>query len=97
MSIPIVDLAAFLSGDPEKKKEFVQQLGKAYEEVGFVAVTNHGIPDELISNLYEYVQQFFSLPSEQKLNYEVAGLAGQRPFVRGRGRRFGRLRKLACI
>jgi isopenicillin N synthase-like dioxygenase len=81
MSIPVVDLAAFLSGDLEKKKEFVQQLGKAYEEVGFVAVKNHGIPEQLISNLYEYVQQFFSLPSSQKLNYEVPGLAGQRGYT----------------
>ena len=47
MSIPVVDLADFLSGDPELKSAFVQKLGKAYEEVGFVAVKNHGVPDEL--------------------------------------------------
>ena len=45
MAIPSVDLSGFLSGDPEKKKIFVQQLGKAYEDVGFVAVKNHGIAD----------------------------------------------------
>jgi isopenicillin N synthase-like dioxygenase len=81
MSIPVVDLNAFLSGGEESKKAFVQQLGKAYEEVGFVAVKNHGIPDQLISDLYEYVQQFFSLPSEQKLKYEIPNLAGQRGYT----------------
>jgi isopenicillin N synthase-like dioxygenase len=81
MSIPVVDLANFLSGDPAKKSLFVQQLGKAYEEVGFVAVKNHGVPDELIANLYEYVQQFFSLPLEKKLAYEIPGLAGQRGYT----------------
>ena len=35
MSIPVVDLSAFLSGEAEKKSLFVQNLGKAYEEVGF--------------------------------------------------------------
>ncbi|HWJ90192.1 MAG TPA: 2-oxoglutarate and iron-dependent oxygenase domain-containing protein [Flavisolibacter sp.] len=45
MNIPVVDLADFLSGDKNKKQKFVQELGKAYEEVGFVAVKNHGIPD----------------------------------------------------
>ena len=50
MSIPVVDLAEFLSGDPQRKAAFVEQLGKAYEEVGFVAVKNHGVPDELIAN-----------------------------------------------
>lgn len=81
MAIPVVDLADFVSGDAVKKAAFVQALGKAYEEVGFVAVKNHGIPDELIARQYEYVQQFFSLPLEMKLKYEIPGLAGQRGYT----------------
>ncbi len=81
MSIPSVDLGYFISGDIEKKQEFVQSLGKAYEDVGFVAVKNHGISDELIQDLYKYVQQFFSLPLEQKEIYEIKGLAGQRGYT----------------
>jgi isopenicillin N synthase-like dioxygenase len=76
MAIPSVDLAEFLSGDPVRKAAFVQQLGKAYEDVGFVAVKNHGVPDELIADLYKYVQEFFSLPS-----YEIPELAGQRGYT----------------
>ena len=68
MGIPVVDLADFLSGDAKRKQSFVQQLGKAYEDVGFVAVKNHGIPDDLIGDLYKYVQRFFSLPSDTKKN-----------------------------
>ena len=81
MAIPSVDLAEFLSGDPKRKAAFVQDLGKAYEEVGFVAVKNHGVPDALIADLYKYVQEFFSLPSEQKKNYEIPELAGQRGYT----------------
>ncbi len=81
MSIPSVDLGEFLSGDPVRKNQFVQNLGKAYEEIGFVAVKNHGISDDLIADLYEYVQQFFSLPLEQKRQYEIKGLAGQRGYT----------------
>lgn len=81
MSIPSVDLGEFLSGDLIRKHQFVQDLGKAYEEIGFVAVKNHGIPDSLITDLYEYVQQFFSLPLEQKKKYEIKGLAGQRGYT----------------
>jgi isopenicillin N synthase-like dioxygenase len=81
MAIPVVNLADFLSGDPQLKQAFVNQLGKAYEEVGFVAVKNHGIPDELIADLYKYVQQFFSLPAEEKKKYEIPGLAGQRGYT----------------
>src|SRR4051795_2055677 len=81
MSIPVVDLSDFLSGEPSRKAAFVEKLGKAYEEVGFVAVKNHGIPDELIGDLYKYVQQFFALPSETKLSYEKKELAGQRGYT----------------
>lgn len=81
MSIPSVDLSYFLGGDAKKKTEFVQSLGKAYEEIGFVAVKNHGISDELIIDLYKYVQQFFSLPLNQKKGYEIKWLAGQRGYT----------------
>ena len=53
MNIPVVDLAEFNSGDPQRKQLFVEQLGKAFEETGFVAVKNHTIPDALIADLYE--------------------------------------------
>ena len=81
MSIPSVDLSDFLSGNAVKKNQFIQSLGKAYEEVGFVAVKNHGISNDLIADLYKYVQQFFSLPLEQKKKYEIKGLAGQRGYT----------------
>lgn len=81
MTIPVVDLADFTSGDPDLKQKFVNELGKAYEEVGFVAVKNHGVPDHLIADLYKYVQQFFSLPLEKKREYEIPELAGQRGYT----------------
>ena len=81
MPIPSVDLAEFLSGDKNRKAAFVKQLGNAYEEVGFVAVKNHGVSDELIADLYKNVQQFFSLPSIQKVTYEDPVLAGQRGYT----------------
>ncbi|MCF8451169.1 MAG: isopenicillin N synthase family oxygenase [Taibaiella sp.] len=81
MNIPVVDLDLFTNGTPEEKREFVNILGKAYEEVGFVAVKNHGISDELIADLYKYVQGFFSLPVATKAKYEIPGLAGQRGYT----------------
>jgi isopenicillin N synthase-like dioxygenase len=81
MAIPSVDLADFLSGDIVRKNSFVQQLGAAYEDVGFVAVKNHGISNSLIDDLYKNVQEFFSLPLEKKKMYELSGLAGQRGYT----------------
>lgn len=81
MTIPAVDLSDFTGKNPELKNSFVAQLGKAFEEVGFVAVKNHGISDELIEKLYKYVQEFFSLPADKKKSYEIPGLAGQRGYT----------------
>ena len=81
MSIPVVDLRDFTAGTPEQKQQFVQALGKAYEDVGFVAVKNHGITDELTADLYQYVTEFFSLSTEQKRSYEIPELAGQRGYT----------------
>ncbi len=80
-NIPSIDLSDFTSGNPESKKAFVQKLGKAYEEIGFVAVKNHGLSDELSAKLYEQVKAFFNLPDEVKKKYEIEGLAGQRGYT----------------
>lgn len=81
MSIPVVDLSEFLSGDAALKSSFVQKLGSAYETVGFVAVKNHGLSDPLIAEIYEYVQEFFSLSTEDKKKYLIPELAGQRGYT----------------
>jgi isopenicillin N synthase-like dioxygenase len=81
MSIPVVDLSLFTHGTDSDKQAFVHQLGRAYEDVGFVAVKNHGIPDELIAELYRYVKEFFSLPLVLKKTYEKPELAGQRGYT----------------
>ncbi len=81
MAIPSVDLSDFLSGNPVKKASFVAALGVAYEDIGFVAVKNHGVSDDLITDLYKNSQAFFSLPSVQKRSYEIAKLAGQRGYT----------------
>lgn len=80
-AIPQVDLADFLSDDANLRQSFVKNLGKAYEEVGFVTVINHGITDEMIEALYANVQAFFALPSDVKKKYDIPDLAGQRGYT----------------
>ena len=80
MAIPVVDLAEF-SGTPQQKAAFVSALGKAYEDVGFVAVKNHGIPAATIEGLYANTKAFFSEPQDIKSKYEIPGLAGQRGYT----------------
>jgi isopenicillin N synthase-like dioxygenase len=80
-NIPSIDLSDFTTGDSKLKASFVKELGKAYEEIGFVAISNHGLSDLLCERLYSQVKQFFELPTAQKKKYEIEGLGGQRGYV----------------
>ena len=80
-NIPSVDLRDFLSDDPVRKQKFVNEIGKAYEEIGFVALKGHFLSDELVTNLYGEVKQLFNLPIETKKKYEIPGIGGQRGYV----------------
>jgi isopenicillin N synthase-like dioxygenase len=80
-NIPNVDLADFLSEDPDRKQKFVDEIGHAYEEIGFVSLKHHFLSDTLVENLYKEVKAFFALPEEVKKKYEIEGLGGQRGYV----------------
>ena len=79
--IPSVDLRDFLSDDPVRKQKFVNEIGKAYEEIGFVSLKGHFLDDNLVKNLYGEVKNFFDLPVETKQKYEIPGIGGQRGYV----------------
>jgi isopenicillin N synthase-like dioxygenase len=79
--IPSVDLRDFLSDDPARKQKFVNEIGKAYEEIGFVALKGHFLDDQLVGELYDEVRNFFNLPLETKAKYEIPGIGGQRGYV----------------
>jgi isopenicillin N synthase-like dioxygenase len=80
-NIPSVDLRDFLSGDPVRKQKFVNEIGKAYEEIGFVALKGHFLDEKLVDELYQEVRNFFNLPLEVKSKYEIPGIGGQRGYV----------------
>ena len=80
-AIPSVDLLEFTSGDPDRKKDFVEKIGKAFEEIGFVALSGHFLSDSLVEELYGEVKNFFGLPEAIKKKYEIDGLGGQRGYT----------------
>lgn len=80
-NIPVVDLSQFVNGDESQRKAFITQLGKAFHEVGFVGVTNHGVSKQLVDDFYAASKTFFSLPVDKKRGYLLDGLAGQRGYT----------------
>jgi isopenicillin N synthase-like dioxygenase len=80
-AIPVLDLSKFTNGTPAQRKAFVAKLGKAFHEVGFVGVVNHGVSKALIDDFYTEAKAFFALEVATKRQYEVQSLAGQRGYT----------------
>ena len=79
--IPSVNLADFLSSDINKKNNFVESIGRAFEEIGFVALDGHFLDSDFNEKLYKEIRSFFDLPQEIKNKYEIPGISGQRGYV----------------
>ena len=45
--IPSVDLRDFLSDNTNKRQDFIKNIGKAYEDIGFVALKGHFLDNDL--------------------------------------------------
>ena len=97
-AIPSVDLKDFVSNDPERKQKFIDEIGQAFGEIGFVALSGHFLSDELVSNLYAEIKNFFSLDQPTKDKYEIEGIGGQRGYTsfgkeHAKGRKEGDLKE----
>jgi len=79
--IPSVNLADFLSDDLGRKQKFINEIGHAYETIGFVALKGHFLDDALVGDLYREIKNFFDLSVEAKEKYEIPGIGGQRGYV----------------
>lgn len=94
--VPSLDLSDFTSGNAEQKKKFVADLGAAFTNIGFVAIKNHGLSDNLRLQLYDEIQRFFQLPDDQKKKYEHPELFGQRGYI-GKGKETAKGFKVADL
>jgi isopenicillin N synthase-like dioxygenase len=81
VNIPRLDLDTYINGSAEEKKQFSESIGKAFNETGFVTITNHGLSKELIDKLYAQVKALFALPEDVKHEIRDTRLAGQRGYT----------------
>lgn len=77
--IPLVDLANINSSDPAERRKLALKVRTAFTEVGFMYAANHGISQELQTEVFRVVKEFFALPIEEKMKTHV----NKSPFIRG--------------
>ncbi|GGC51204.1 2OG-Fe(II) oxygenase [Siccirubricoccus deserti] len=66
-TIPILDLGPLLSGEPGALDRLGGELRRAFTEVGFYFVRNHGVPPGLVDAAFAAAARFHAQPLEAKL------------------------------
>ena len=67
VQIPIVDLARFETGDAKTTAEAAGALDRVCREIGFLVITNHGVPNQIQRDLYDAGSDFFDMPIDDKM------------------------------
>ena len=64
-TFPVFDLDKFESSGTEEKRALGAEVDRICRDTGFLAVTNHGIPQAVIDAAWSKARAFFDLPPEQ--------------------------------
>lgn len=72
MSIPLIDIADFDSGNEAARSRVVAQWREALDSIGFVTIRGHGISEQLMADLHGRACAFFDQPLEKKLLHGVS-------------------------
>ena len=80
-SIPSIDFRLATSANQDERQRFVDEVGDALKDIGFFALTHHGIPKELIDNTYEQCDAFFDMDEQTKRTYLRPEMAHQRGYT----------------
>ena len=66
MQIPIIDIKNLYSDVSSEKDQIANDFIEAYSSLGFSYITNHGIDNQIISDVFDASKEFHSLPLREK-------------------------------
>jgi isopenicillin N synthase-like dioxygenase len=81
-TIPVIDVAALISGSPGEAQAVASALGRACREVGFFYVTGHNVPPALMARVFEASAALFSGPASIRDATAFTGAGGNRGYIR---------------
>jgi isopenicillin N synthase-like dioxygenase len=81
IDIPLIDFQPFLENDPDGQQRVAQEIYQACHNIGFLYLTNHGVPADAIARAFEQSQQFFGLPMTDKQAIAWSNECSNRGYV----------------
>jgi isopenicillin N synthase-like dioxygenase len=79
-AIPTIDLARFRHADAAERAAIADRVAQTCRQVGFLVVTGHGMPAELLERVVRQCFAFFDLPDARKNAFHPSGPAKQRGY-----------------
>jgi isopenicillin N synthase-like dioxygenase len=70
-TIPVIDLKVYLAGEPGALERTADELKYALTRIGFYFIVNHGVPMDLVREIYTEVARFHALPLEKKMQVRI--------------------------
>ncbi|XP_052308812.1 naringenin,2-oxoglutarate 3-dioxygenase-like [Populus trichocarpa] len=70
--IPVISIAGIDDGG-EKRAEICNKIVEACEEWGVFQIVDHGVDTKLVSEMTTLAKEFFALPPEEKLRFDMSG------------------------
>ncbi|KAH8508248.1 hypothetical protein H0E87_010390 [Populus deltoides] len=70
--IPVISIAG-IDGGGEKRAEICNMIVEACEEWGVFQIVDHGVDAKLVSEMTTLAKEFFALPPEEKLRFDMSG------------------------
>jgi isopenicillin N synthase-like dioxygenase len=63
---PVIDVAPFFAGSDAERTAVAGAVASACEDVGFLLLTGHGVPEDAIDDLHAAATEFFAMPLDTK-------------------------------
>ena len=77
-SIPVIDISALSSQNRDDWAGVIREIDHACREIGFLAITGHGISRQQLDSMFSLSQHFFEQPMAAKEAIEIANSSNHR-------------------
>lgn len=79
--VPELSLNSYIEGSSTDQNRFIDAFFAGLKDYGFIVLKDHPIPDGLLNQAYEMIEEFFALPTETKMKYALKDRGFQRGYT----------------
>jgi len=74
--VPVIDISPFVQGPPKAKPAVARRWANTCEQLGFLVVKGHGVPEDLLARAFATSAMFYDQPTAEKERWRapVSGL-----------------------